>query len=184
MKPEDVQLAQDSGQDLFVVKGEPNIGLSSSKDNFQSSLETILKQKLEEINQRKKLENKPVTGHPGAEFKPENMPYIPDSTHPALDKHETATLERNAGFQDRSQEPKEYLVNIKKKEGSKSEVILETIPTNDEMKEVNNETNSKTESETKPKPKQPEFELKVKRENMHKGGHYMPRESRPYRPGD
>jgi hypothetical protein len=160
----------------FEVKGKPKIGLGPEKINGGSNLSTLLKQKIEEFKERQKKEARPVTAHPGAEFKPENVPYIPDSTHPLLDKHNLATPERNAGFQDASMVPPMYRQPLNKMDPPKAAVSMQVgVP------------KPGTNSETKPEPEKAqdkEFELKVPRSDMHKGGHYMPNESRPYRPGD
>ena len=162
-------------QSLFVVKGKPKINFGIDTSYNKSNLETILKQKLEEIKEKQKSEHKLFIGHPGSEFKPENVPYIPDIKSPLLDKHDTATPVRNAGFQDRAQVPSMYLENIKKE--SKAEIIPGIA------KEVYEfaETTKDVKEEVKPKDK--EFELKIARENMHKGGFHFSGEYKPYRPG-
>jgi hypothetical protein len=90
------------GEDGFQVKGKPSINLDPSQSASRSHLGTILKQKVEEIRQSESKNRQVLVTTVGAEFKPECMPYIPGSTHPALLKHDLATIERNAGYQDRA----------------------------------------------------------------------------------
>ena len=109
----------------FEVKGKPKIGLGSDKTNTGSNLSTLLKQKIEEFKERQKKEARPAVAHPGSEFKPENTPYIPDSTHPSLNKHSLATPERNAGFQDASMVPPMYRQPLNKMEPPHAQVGMQ-----------------------------------------------------------
>ena len=192
----------------FEVKGKPNIGLGPDKGKTGSNLSTLLKQKIEEFKEKKKKEARPAIAHPGSEFKPENTPYIPDSTHPSLDKHSLATPERNAGFQDASMVPPMYRQPLNKMEPPKAQVGMQVgVPKSCEncgnkecvksgktlsqmvvgeiaLCEPMTGIDNWKPKEKKLEPKQPEFTMKVDRVSMHKGGHYMPNESRPYRPGD
>lgn len=206
------------GNEEFTIKGRPGIKSDSVKDDIKESLETLLKQKLEEVKQRLLLEKRTVVAYPGSEFKPENMPYIPDSTHPALFKHTLATEERNAGYQDMSQVPKEFagpVLEQRKRQQMANDIRRVMVPSSATVTiEVVDKTEDKIQEDfiglssidellaqgahlqsegsypqTCPQEpiatlgKEPEFKIGVSRENMHKGGFYMPNESRPYRPG-
>lgn len=178
------------GEDGFQVKGRPGINLEPTQSAAQSHLGTLLKQKIEEVRQAESKDRRVMVTTVGAEFKPECMPYIPGSTHPALLKHDLATLERNAGYQDRSQVPAMYLDQYKLKE-----IPIDLTPKDIEsnidvlMAEFETLTISQvqpiTVSQVQPvtQGKSAEFTMNVHRDKMHHGGIYMPNESRPYRPG-
>jgi len=178
-------------ESLFTVKGKPNIAVAIGKDKASDALKTMLMQKVEEIRERDKNKNMVRVAHPGAEFIPEAVPYIPDNDSPALDKHTLATPERNAGFQDASMVPKMYKKSIRP--AVKSKVTLEVIPAVKPDKPADNSAvkntaeptvKSSEDLRTKLQAKKQEFEMKVSRSQMHKGGLHMPNESRPYRPGE
>jgi len=184
----DTQNHVEGEKDLFVVKGKPIMNMGMVKGATMTNLETLLKQKVEEIQQRDLKEKKVTATTKGTEFKPENIPYIPDSNHPALNQHTLATPVRNAGFQDMSQVPPEYLKGIKK-ENETIQAQDDTIPAVPDTNPVFLETDSifsepipEPVKPKQPEPTKPEFELKVDRTKMHSGGHYMPNESRPYKP--
>jgi hypothetical protein len=132
-----------------------------------------------------------VSAHPGAEFKPENIPFTPDKDHPLLCKHTLATPEHNAGFQDSSMVHPMYKDSIRP--NPNPDINQDTIEKTLEVKSVMAPslnigimpgTKPRTEPQTKPAVDDSEFKTKISREQMNKGGHYMPNESRPYRPGD
>lgn len=173
------------GEDGFQVKGRPGINLEPTQSAAQSHLGTLLKQKIEEVRQSESKDRRVLVTTVGAEFKPECMPYIPDSTHPALLKHDLATLERNAGYQDRSQVPAMYLDQYKLKEipidiESNIDVLMAEFE-DMTVSQVQPSTVSQVQPVTQGKPA--EFTMNVHRDKMHHGGIYMPNESRPYRPG-
>jgi len=186
----------------FVVKGKPRIGLSDGKDTIINNLKTILTQKVEELREQQKHNQRIYIAHPGSEFKPESIPYIPDSDHPLLSKHDLATPEHNAGFVDASMVPRMYKDSIRppkqpeqpiassEKSPSQATVKLESIPAdkladkNEQVNRVESAEKPETKPETNSGAKKPEFEMGIKRADMNKGGFYMPNESRPYRPGD
>jgi hypothetical protein len=181
------------GEDGFQVKGRPGINLEPTQSAAQSHLGTLLKQKIEEVRQAESKNRVVLVTTVGAEFKPENMPYIPGSTHPALLKHDLATLERNAGYQDRSQVPAMYLDQYKLKEipidltpkgATDIESNIDILMAEFEdmtVSQVQPSTISQVQPVTQGKPA--EFTMNVHRDKMHHGGIYMPNESRPYRPG-
>jgi len=180
------------GKDGFSVKGKPSINLEMTQSADRSHLGTLLKQKIEELRQAQSKEIKIVTTTVGAEFKPENMPYIPGSTHPALLKHDLATIERNAGYQDRALVPPMYADQMKPKEPA-LDLIPKDIPDIESnidiliaSLECVSQSQPHTVSQVQPvmQGKQPEFEMKVARDRMHSGGHYFSGEYKPYRPGD
>lgn len=182
----------------FIVKGKPKVGLGDGKNTAANNLKTILMQKVEELRERQKHDQRIYITSPGSEFKPENIPFIPDSDHPLLSKHDLATPEHNAGFVDASMVPRMYKDSIRppkqpeqpvvsnEKSPSCATVKLETVSTdkNGQVNRVEPLEKPETKSETKPDVKKPEFEMGIKRTDMNKGGFYMPNESRPYRPGD
>jgi hypothetical protein len=181
------------GVDGFCVKGKPSINLTPTQSAGLSHLGTLLKQKVEELQQAQSKEHKILATTVGAEFKPENMPYIPGSTHPALLKHDLATIERNAGYQDRALVPPMYADQMKSKEppidlSPKSvtdmESNIEILISEIECATVS-QVYPSTVSQVQPVTQgvQPEFEMKVHRDKMHHGGHYFFNESRPYKPG-
>lgn len=181
------------GKDGFSVKGKPSINLEPTQSAGLSHLGTLLKQKVEEIRQEQSRNFTIVSTTVGAEFKPENIPYIPGSTHPLLIKHDLATMERNAGYQDRALVPSMYADQMKSKEPA-----IDLTPTDIPDIESNiykliaefalltvSQVQPTTVSQVQPvtQGKQPDFEMKVSRDKMHGGGIYMPNESMPYRPG-
>ena len=190
------------GEEGFSVKGKPTINLEPSQSAEHSHIGTLLKQKVEEIRQRENKNVKIVSTTAGAEFKPENIPYIPGSTHPLLLKHDNATIERNAGFQDRALVHPMYADQMKPKEIPVAVVPTDSPDIESNIDSIMNEFERLTVSQVQPvtvsqvepttvsqvqpvtQGKQPEFEMKVSRDRMHSGGTYMPNESRPYRPGD
>jgi hypothetical protein len=189
-------------QDTFVVKGEPKVTIEAGRDSGYGNLKMVLEQKVEELREKERLEHRIVSSCPGAEFKPENTPFIPDSNHPILNVHTLATAERNAGFQDMSQVPRELARTIiehrdKMKAEAEDAVTIE-VETNKGVSTATVSGGDKgypqscpqgvnsvnTVNNNEPKPKEPDFKIGVSREKMHSGGHYMPNESRPFRPGD
>ena len=192
---EDKEITAQEGVSTFAVKGKPDIGLGPDKGKTGSNLSTLLKQKIEEFKEQKKKEARPAIAHPGSEFKPENTPYIPDSTHPSLSKHALATPERNAGFQDASMVPPMYRQPLNKMEPPQAQVGMQVgvpkscgncglVETCVQKGRLLVDACWKPQQPAPVQAKQPEFTMKVDRVSMHKGGHYMPNESRPYRPGD
>jgi len=183
---------------FFVVKGKPKINLGDGKDTAANNLKTILMQKVEELREQQKNSQRIYIAHPGSEFKPESIPYIPDSDHPLLSKHDLATPEHNAGFVDASMVPRMYKDSIRppakpeepvisnEKSPSSATVKLEITPAdkNEQVNRVESSEKPETKPEINSEIKKPEFTMGVKRADMNKGGFYVPNESRPYRPGD
>jgi hypothetical protein len=181
----------------FEVRGKPTIDLTVLLNTNSEHDKVLLKQKLEEDKYRESKKTRIIATTVGAEFKPENMPYIPGSTHPALLKHDLATIERNAGYQDRSLVPKMYAEQLKPRE-----VPVDLTPA--DITDAESDIGSliaqfgrlePTQLSQPPSPvptifqpveqgKPAEFTMKVSREKMHHGGIYFANESRPYRPGD
>lgn len=175
---------EDSG---FQVKGKPKFNLSTTQGTASQNLVTILKQRMEEAKEKDKKERVVVTAHPGSEFKPENIPFTPDKDHPLLSKHDLATPEHNAGFQDSSMVHPMYKDSIRP--DKTPDITEKTLDIKSTLAPSQNlglhpGTKPRTESGTKPAVDDSEFKMKISREQMNKGGHYMPNESRPYRPGD
>jgi hypothetical protein len=181
------------GADGFCVKGKPSINLTPTQSAGLSHLGTLLKQKAEEVRQAQSKECKILATTVGAEFKPENMPYIPGSTHPALLKHDLATIERNAGYQDRALVPPMYADQMKPK-APPIDVISKDIPDIESNIDIlidslelstASQVQPQTISQVQPVTQgvQPEFEMKVHRDKMFHGGTYFFNESRPYKPG-
>lgn len=174
------------GEDGFSVKGKPSISLEPTQSSERSHLGTLLKQKAEEIRQALSQNVQVISTTVGAEFKPENIPYIPGSTHPLLLKHDNATIERNAGYQDRALVHPMYADQMKPKEPAIDLTPTDTPDIESNIDKLISEFEPMTVSQVQSvmQGKQPEFEMKVSRDKMHSGGMYFSGEYKPYRPGD
>ena len=172
---------------LFKVKGKPDIQLRNIYNVDKSKLKTVLEQIVEESRAKNQKEGIFVAILPGAEIRPENIPYIPDSNKTILDLHLTATPERNAGLQDSALVPRMYQKYVRP---AKVEVTLESfsVPINEapaieiieQIKSIEGEGPAIPEK----KAEDAQFKIGITREQMHHGGHCFVDESKPYRPGD
>jgi hypothetical protein len=188
-------------ESLFVVEGK-RLNAVSEKTIDISAIRTLLQQKVEELRELHDRAGKVVKTTENLEFLPEATPYIPGVESSTLYKHDNATIERNAGFQDASQVPKMYQGQIDKdrenkaKEGKANPAIelgqerRTEPPLAGQVGMSPGTTISVIEAviessvcPTVTNGQQPEFKLEVSRDKMHSGGHYFPNESRPYRPG-
>ncbi len=181
---------KDTVADIFTVKGRPSINLNQDVNGINKAhLETILKQKIEELRQKNVSQVVVTATTKGVEFKPENIPYIPDSNHPLIFRQKNSTIERNAGFQDRSLVHPMYLkdeksLSVETTDGVGSESNIDNI-----MEDFDRITQSivslpvESQSQLVEKGKEPDFTMGITRDKMHHGGSYMKNEYRPYRPG-